>query len=69
MNRLRKSGFNKEDAVVVGDRLHTDILSGVNAGVDTICVLTGESTIEEVIAGNIKPTFVTASIKDIAEIL
>lgn len=66
---IKKSGFNKEDAVVVGDRLHTDILSGVNAGVDTICVLTGESTIEEVIAGNIKPTFVTASIKEIAEIL
>lgn len=32
--------MNQEDTVVVGDRLYTDIASGLNAGVTAICVLT-----------------------------
>lgn len=66
---IKISGFNKEDAVIVGDRLHTDILSGFNAGVDTVCVLTGESTLEDILSSEVKPTYVTSSIKVLAEIL
>ena len=37
-----KQKMHKSQAVFVGDRMYTDILCGVKAGVDTIAVLTGE---------------------------
>lgn len=58
-----------EEMVVIGDRLYTDIAIGINAGIDTICVLTGEATIEEIKQSSIKPTYVFDSIKDIYKVL
>lgn len=40
---LTESGFSKEETLVVGDRLYTDIACGINAGVDTCVVFTGEA--------------------------
>ena len=45
----KKFGVKKEETLVIGDRLYTDIASGNNAGVDTICVLSGEVTVDEVV--------------------
>ncbi len=60
-------GATKEQTVVVGDRLYTDIASGNNAGVDTVCVLSGEVTFEEVekAVGVEKPTYLLDSVRDI----
>mgnify|MGYP000488789770 CR=1 FL=1 len=44
---LRRNNYRKEETVIVGDRLYTDILCGYNAGIDTVLVLTGEATEEE----------------------
>lgn len=59
-----KFGVTKEDTVVVGDRIYTDIASGVNAGVDTVMVLSGEATLKDYEKSEIKPTFVLNSVKD-----
>lgn len=40
--------LNKEDVIVIGDRLYTDIASANNANVDSICVLTGESSLIDI---------------------
>ena len=40
---LDLSGFSKEETLVVGDRLYTDIACGINGGVDTCVVFTGEA--------------------------
>ena len=45
----KKFGVKKEETLVIGDRLYTDIASGNNAGVDTMCVLSGEVTADEVV--------------------
>ena len=45
---IEKFGYNSDDSVVVGDRLYTDIASGINAGVTSICVLTGETSVEDI---------------------
>lgn len=60
-----KFGYTTDETVVVGDRLYTDIATGLNAGTTAICVLTGEATVEEINGGNIKPTYTFNSIKDI----
>lgn len=40
---LRLLGCHSEDAVIIGDRMDTDIIAGTESGVDTVLVLTGVS--------------------------
>lgn len=63
----KKYGIGKNDAVVIGDRLYTDIASGINAGVDTICVLTGEATLKDIEETKYKPDYVFASVTEITK--
>ena len=58
-----------EDTVVVGDRLYTDVLVGLNAGVTAVAVLTGEATPKAIEEGDIKPTLTFLSVKEIADVL
>ncbi len=70
VNIVREKFNTSYDAtVVVGDRLYTDITTGLNAGVTSVCVLTGEATIEEIEIGSIKPDLTFESVKNIAEII
>ena len=62
---LERTGFSPEETVVIGDRLYTDIACGVNAGVDTVFVLSGEGKREDVEKYGIRPTFILPDIKAI----
>lgn len=64
---MEKYGIGADETVVVGDRLYTDILSGINAKVDAVCVLTGEATVEEITGGSIKPDYTFLDLKRIYE--
>ena len=64
-----KFHVQQDDIVVIGDRLYTDIATGVNAGVDTVCVLTGEATMNDILHGDIHPTFTLNSVNEIYRIL
>lgn len=59
------AGCRKEDAVMIGDRIYTDIMSGVNAGIDTAFVLSGEGTLEELEKYNFRPTYIEKDIREI----
>ena len=61
------TGFSPEEAVLVGDRLYTDIACGVNAGISTIFVLSGEGTMEDVESSEKKPEFIYENIRKIYE--
>lgn len=58
-----------DEVLVVGDRLYTDILVGINAHVDTLCVLSGESSLEDIKAYEHKPTYILDSIKSLPDLL
>jgi len=62
---LQRTGFAPEQAVMVGDRLYTDIASGVNAGIDTVFVLSGEGVVADIETYNIHPTWVMDHIRDL----
>lgn len=62
---MEKTGFSKEETVVFGDRLYTDIACGVNAGVSTVFVLSGEGTMEDVESSDVKPEFIYKNIREI----
>ena len=64
---LKKLNCKREDAGIVGDRLYTDIKTGANAQVDTICVLSGEASMEDILQGEVEPTYIFKSVKEIYE--
>ena len=51
-------GYTKEETVVIGDRIYTDVKSGLNAGANTILVLSGESTLQTLEESPDKPHLV-----------
>jgi len=55
---MERHGFSAEQTVMVGDRLYTDIACGVNAGIDTAFVLSGEGTLKDLEESEVKPTAV-----------
>lgn len=67
LSAIKMTGFKPEEAVLIGDRLYTDIACGVNAGISTIFVLSGEGTMEDLEESDVKPEFVRNNIKEIYE--
>lgn len=65
---MQKYGFTKDQTIVFGDRLYTDIASGNRAGVDTALVLSGEATIKDYSESPVKSTFVFKSVKDMLKL-
>jgi 4-nitrophenyl phosphatase len=55
------------DVVAIGDRMNTDILGAVNAGIRSLLVLTGISNREEVASLDYKPTWIMQDIQEITE--
>lgn len=66
---IEKAGFMPEDTVLIGDRIYTDIACGVNAGITTILVFSGETTREDWEKSEVKPTFTCQSIADVWELI
>lgn len=61
---IQRAGFSKEESIILGDRLYTDIASGSNAGIDTALMLSGESTMEDVETfDEKKPTYIFNNIR------
>ncbi len=55
---MRRWGFPREETALVGDRIYTDIKSGLNAGITSILVLSGETTKEILAMSDDKPHLV-----------
>ena len=62
-------GCRLEDIVMVGDRLYTDIRMGVECGVDSVAVLSGEVTREDIDSSEIRPTYICDTVRDIIPLL
>lgn len=56
---------HSEDTVMIGDRMETDIVAGVESGMRTILVLTGVARREDVESFPYRPTWIMDSIADI----
>lgn len=58
-------GVHSQNTVMVGDRMDTDIIAGMQAGMETILVLSGVTRREELSAFPFMPTHVLESVADI----
>ena len=66
---MEQLGYGKEETCVIGDRIYTDIKSGLNAGITTILVMSGETTREILDASAEKPHLVMEDAGEILEVL
>ena len=59
-------GVHSENTIMVGDRMDTDIIAGVQSGLETILVLTGVTRREDVEAFPYQPSQIVGSVAEIA---
>ncbi len=62
---MERTGFQKQETALIGDRLYTDIACGVNAGASSVFVLSGEGTMEDVEKSEVKPHYIYKNIKEL----
>ncbi len=62
---LNYLGIHSEDTIMIGDRMDTDIIAGINSGLETILVLSGISSPEIIKRFPYRPNRVVDSIADI----
>ena len=64
---MERYGYSREETVLIGDRIYTDIACGVNAGIDTAFVLSGEGVPADIEKFHIRPSETYRNIRDIFE--
>lgn len=64
---LRMLGIHSEEAAMVGDRMDTDMIAGIESGLDTVLVLSGVSTKETIAEFPYRPRLVLSGVGEIAE--
>lgn len=62
---MEKFNYGRDESVIVGDRLYTDILFAKNSNIESICVLSGEATIDDIIESDIVADYIVDSVKDV----
>lgn len=63
---MKRFGFEPKDTLLIGDRLYTDIACGINGGVDTAFVLSGEGTLDDIDKTGIRPTYIFEGVGQIS---
>ena len=58
-------GLDSKDIAIIGDRMDTDIVSGIESGIDTVLVLSGVSDMATVNMFPYRPTYILDGVGDI----
>jgi NagD protein len=62
---LKRLECRREETFIVGDRMDTDVVAGIEAEIDTILLLSGVTSREELAGYAYQPTFVLDGVGDI----
>lgn len=66
---LNRIEGHSESTVMVGDRMDTDVVAGIEAGLETILVLTGSTTVEDIERFPFRPARVLPSIAEVIDLV
>jgi NagD protein len=66
---LNRIDAHSESTVMVGDRMETDIVAGLEAGLRTVLVLSGSTAAEAVERFPYRPTYVRDSVADLVDLV
>ena len=62
---LRRLGVSTDEAAIIGDRMDTDVIAGVESGIDTVLVLSGVTSREEMSKFPYRPRYVLNGVGDV----
>ena len=62
---LKRLGCHRVDAAIIGDRMDTDIIAGIESGLDTVLVLSGVTSREEIREYPYSPRLILNGVGDI----
>jgi NagD protein len=66
---LNRIEAHSENTMMIGDRMDTDVVAGIEAGLDTILVLTGSTSEADILKYPFRPGRVLPSIADVIELI
>lgn len=66
---LNRIGAHSETSIMIGDRMDTDVKSGLEAGMRSVLVLTGSTREEEITLYPYRPTAVLDGISDVVPLV
>ncbi len=66
MNRIEA---HSESTMMVGDRMDTDVVAGIEAGLETVLVLSGSTAADDVARFPFRPSRICDSIADVIELI
>ena len=64
---LRNLGVSTEEAIVIGDRMDTDVICGLESEIDTLLVLSGITSKEEIDKYPFRPHYVLKGVYEIVQ--
>ena len=64
---LKLLGVHSEEAAIIGDRMDTDIVAGIESGLDTVLVLSGVTTRSDCLNFPYRPRLILDGVGDIAD--
>jgi NagD protein len=64
---LKKLGCTREETIIIGDRMDTDIVAGIESGIDTALVLSGITDMKTLKSFAYMPHFVLRGIADLVK--
>jgi NagD protein len=64
---LKKIGCSNEETVIIGDRMDTDIIAGIESEIDTLLVLTGISTLKTIDKFPYRPAYILDGVADLLQ--
>jgi NagD protein len=62
---LKRLGVKREDAIVIGDRMDTDVICGLESEIDTLLVLSGISDRKTIDQFPYRPQYILSGVKDL----
>lgn len=63
---LNSMGAHTENSIIIGDNMQTDILAGVQAGLQTVLVLSGYSKMEDIPKFPYRPSFIYDALEQVS---
>ncbi|MFA6736635.1 MAG: HAD-IIA family hydrolase [Saccharofermentanales bacterium] len=61
-----KLGYHSDETVIIGDRMDTDIIAGIESGMDTVLVLSGVTSVEVMKEFPYRPKYVFEGVGEMA---
>lgn len=68
-NALKKNKATREESVIIGDRMDTDIIAGIESDIDTVLVLSGITSREIINHFPYRPRYILNGIADLVDVV